>query len=305
VHTVTTKEQPVPSLDPVASQRWWQRDRQHSPWLHDTIAQRMVERIDCFRTSPASWLHVEPMLGGLAGHRLLRQRLPQARVVVYSHNMAAALRATQESLTRWYLPWTWGRSFRPARADAQQPVALVWANMLLHLTPEPQALMRLWLQHLQPEGFVLFSCLGPDSLRELRQVHAQMGWPPPHHDFTDMHDWGDMLVQVGFAEPVMDMERITLTYSHATALLDDLRSMGRNLSTQRTAHLQGRAGRERWLAAVEAHLPRDDQGRLTLTLEIIHGHAAKAPPRVPLSATATVSVEDMRAMLRPKSLKEH
>ncbi len=301
MHTVTTKEQPVPSLDPVASQRWWRRERQRSPWLHDTIAQRMVDRIDCFRQSPTSWLHIEPILGGLAGHRLLRQRLPQARVGVWSHHMDSALRATQEPLARWYLPWTWGRRFTPELANPQHPVALVWANMLLHLTPEPQALMRVWLQHLQPEGFVLFSCLGPDSLRELRQVHTHMGWPTPHHDFTDMHDWGDMLVQVGFAEPVMDMERITLTYSTAQALLDDLRDMGRNLSTQRAPHLGGRAGRARWLAAVEAHLPRDDQGRLTLTLELIHGHAAKAPPRVPLGPTVTVSVDDMRAMLRSPS----
>jgi malonyl-CoA O-methyltransferase len=164
--------------------------------------------------------------------------------------------------------------------------------------------MRQWLQHLQPQGFVLFSCLGPDSLRELREVHARLGWPSPSHDFTDMHDWGDMLVQVGFAEPVMDMERITLTYSGAEALLDDLRNMGRNFNSQRAAHLGGRAGRERWLAAMEAHWPRDAQGRLSLSLEVIHGHAAKAPPKVPIQPTTKVSVEAMRAMLRPNRAED-
>jgi malonyl-CoA O-methyltransferase len=300
VHTVTTKEQPVPHLDPIASQRWWRRARFQSPWLHDTIAQRMVERIDCFRQSPTSWLNVEPVLGGLAGHRLLRERLPNARVCVLAHNTALALQATQEPLMRWSKPWTWGRRFTPDEVQAQTQVGLVWANMLLHLTPEPQALMRQWLQHLQADGLVLFSCLGPDSLRELRQVYAQMAWPAPHHDFTDMHDWGDMLVQVGFAEPVMDMERITLTYSHAEALLHDLRDMGRNLSAQRAAQSQGRSGLARWLSAIEAHFPRDSEGRLTLTLEVIHGHAAKASPRVKVAPTTTVSVDAMRAMLRPK-----
>ena len=304
MHTVTTEEQPVPGLDPVASARWWRRARTRSPWLHDTIAQRMVERVDCFRERPRSWLHVEPLLSGLAGHRLLRQRLPQARVNVVAHNMDEALRATQEPLTRWHQPWTWGRRFTPEPAQAQSTVDLVWANMLLHLTPHPQALMRQWLQHLHPQGFVLFSCLGPDSLRELREVHARLGWPSPSHDFTDMHDWGDMLVQVGFAEPVMDMERITLTYSGAEALLDDLRNMGRNFNSQRAAHLGGRAGRDRWLAAMEAHWPRDAQGRLSLSLEVIHGHAAKAPPKVPIQPTTKVSVEAMRAMLRPNRAED-
>lgn len=294
-----TEEQPVPGMDPVASARWWQRARTQSPWLHDTIAQRMVERIDCFRVPPSAWLHIEPLLSGLAGHRLLRERLPMARVSVLADNMTEALRATQEPLTRWYLPWTWGRRFTPLAAQDQNPVDLVWANMLLHLTPRPQAHMRRWLQHLQPQGFVLFTCLGPDSLRELRDMHAHMGWSSPCHPFTDMHDWGDMLVQVGFAEPVMDMERITLTYSSAEALLADLRTMGRNLSAQRSSHLHGRAGRARWLAAADAHWARDALGRLSLTLELIHGHAAKAPPRAP-SGTTTVSVEAMRALLRPK-----
>jgi len=76
------------------------------------------------------------------------------------------------------------------------------------------------------------------------------------------------------------------------------------LGTLRTAHLGGRAGRARWLAAMEAHLPRDAQGRLSLSLEVIHGHAAKAPPKVPIQATTTVSVETMRAMLRPRRTED-
>jgi malonyl-CoA O-methyltransferase len=63
----------------------------------------------------------------------------------------------------------------------------------------------------------MFSCLGPDTLRELRALYAALGWPPPAHEFTDMHDWGDMLVASGFAEPVMDMERITLSFATPSA----------------------------------------------------------------------------------------
>jgi malonyl-CoA O-methyltransferase len=88
---------------------------------------------------------------------------------------------------------------------------MLWANMQLHMAADPQALIAQWQQALEVDGFLMFSCLGPDTLRELRAVYAALGWPPPAHEFTDMHDWGDMLVASGFAEPVIDMERITLS----------------------------------------------------------------------------------------------
>ena len=110
---------------------------------------------------------------------------------------------------------------------------MVWANMCLHNHADPLALMQQWHSHLATDGFLMFSCLGPDTLQQLRAVYAANGWPEPCHQFTDMHDWGDMLVQAGFAEPVMDMERITLTYSSPESLLQELRELGRNLHMNR------------------------------------------------------------------------
>ena len=89
---------------------------------------------------------------------------------------------------------------------------MLWANMALHMAADPQALIAQWHRALATDGFLMFSCLGPDTLRELRALYAALGWPPAGHEFTDMHDWGDMLVHAGFAEPVMDMERIVLTW---------------------------------------------------------------------------------------------
>jgi malonyl-CoA O-methyltransferase len=135
-------------------------------------------------------------------------------------------------------------------------------------------------------------------LRELRAVHARMGWPAPAHDFTDMHDWGDMLIEAGYAEPVMDMERITLSYPDAARLLRDLRDWGRNLNQARFAALRGRGWRQALESAIEQDLPRDAQGQLLLSFEVIHGHAVRPKPRVRLESTSTVSVEQMRSMLR-------
>lgn len=175
---------------------------------------------------------------------------------------------------------------------------MVWANMALHHEPLPLPLLKRWHGLIRTNGFLMFSCLGPDTLRELRAVYARQGWPDPAHAFTDMHDWGDMLVQSGFAEPVMDMERITLSYSSAEVLLQELRELGRNLHADRFAALRGRSWRAGLIQALDAGLPRSDDGRLLLTFEVIYGHAFKPVPRVPLGTSQSVSMDQMRAMLK-------
>jgi len=174
---------------------------------------------------------------------------------------------------------------------------MVWANMLLHQVADPQALIGQWHRALAVDGFLMFSCLGPDTLRELRAVHAAMGWPAPAHEFTDMHDWGDMLVQAGFAEPVMDMERITLTFDTPERLLQELRELGRNLHAGRFDGLRGRGWQRQWLQAVAEKGERDREGRLKLTFEVIYGHALKPQARPKMLPESLIGLDDMRQML--------
>jgi malonyl-CoA O-methyltransferase len=174
---------------------------------------------------------------------------------------------------------------------------MLWANMALHLSADPQALIAQWQRALAVDGFLMFSCLGPDSLRELRKLYVAMGWPPPAHEFTDMHDWGDMLVAAGFAEPVMDMERITLTWDSPLKLLAELAELGTNLHPNRFPALRARRWRAELEGALVAGLGGVD-GRLALTFEIIYGHALKAAPRLRVSGESAVSLQDMRALLQ-------
>jgi malonyl-CoA O-methyltransferase len=169
--------------------------------------------------------------------------------------------------------------------------------MALHEAADPQALLADWHSALKVNGFLMFSCLGPDTAIELREVYRQLGWPPAGHDLTDMHDWGDMLVQAGFAEPVMDMERITLTYDSPARLLQELAELGRNFHPARFPALRGRRWRARLEAMMAERLTGAD-GRLSLTFEVIYGHALKAQPKIRVSALSSVSVEDMRSMLK-------
>jgi malonyl-CoA O-methyltransferase len=180
----------------------------------------------------------------------------------------------------------------------EQPVQMLWANMALHMSADPQALIARWHSLLQPKGFLMFSCLGPDTLRELRTLYAELGWPPASHSFTDMHDWGDMLVHAGFSEPIMDMERITLTFSTPERLLEELRGLGRNLHPQRFPALRGRAWHGQLLSQLGQLAKVDSDGQLRLTFEIVYGHAFKAPPRIAVAPETSVSLEAMRAALR-------
>ena len=176
---------------------------------------------------------------------------------------------------------------------------MLWANMALHMAADPQALIAYWHKALAVDGFLMFSCLGPDTLRELRRLYQARGWPTPAHEFTDMHDWGDMLVQAGFAEPVMDMERIELTFETPERLLQELRELGRNLHKGRFAGLRGRAWRDALRAAMAQELPDAAQGgRLKLTFEVVYGHAFKPQPRIGVAPQTVVPLDEMRMALR-------
>jgi malonyl-CoA O-methyltransferase len=173
---------------------------------------------------------------------------------------------------------------------------LLWANMSLHTEPDPAACVKAWHRLLAVDGMLMFSCLGPDTAMELRPIYAANGWGPSAHPLTDMHDWGDLLVGSGFSEPVMDMERVVLSFATAKRALQELRGLGRNLHPERFSGLRGRIWHKRLLAALEERA--GSAGEITLTFEVIYGHAIKQAPRVPVSSESAIALDDVRAMLR-------
>lgn len=285
-----------PTIDPQAAIRWAAHVPETSPWLHEEVARRMEDRLQWIVRTPANWVHWSPLQGGRQVHELLVRRYPQAQCFVQEGTAAQLEMARQRLLQPWWKPARWlgaGTQFEPS----QQPVQMLWANMALHMDADPQALIQRWHAALSVDGFLMFSCLGPDTLRELRPVYAELGWPAPSHAFTDMHDWGDMLVHAGFAEPIMDMERITLSYSSADKLLEELRWLGRNLHTDRFPALRGRGWRDTLYQAIERTLRKPD-GRLELTFEVVYGHAFKPHPKLTVSSETRVPLEEMRRSLR-------
>ena len=157
--------------------------------------------------------------------------------------------------------------FRPAS------FGMVWSNLMLQCLDDPAPAFAEMHRVLEVDGMVMFSSLGPDSLKELRRAFPERSV----HRFMDMHDVGDALVRAGFGDPVMDMQMLTVTYADADTLFADLRGGG---------HANARADRPRGLlgtGAWQSRLTGLEQGRhdgvLPFTLELVFGHAWKLPPR--------------------------
>lgn len=175
---------------------------------------------------------------------------------------------------------------------AAHSCSLVWSNMALHWASDPQAAIAEFHRVLEVDGLLMFSTLGPDTLKELRTAFHVVAGSPHVHEFIDMHDLGDMLIAAGFAAPVMDTETITLTYAGLAGLVADLRATGQ------TCALAGRArglmGPRQWQRAREALERCMRSGRLPASVEVVYGHAWKAVPRRDAEGHAIVSLGAIR-----------
>ncbi|MDM0115058.1 biotin synthase [Variovorax sp. J22R133] len=291
-----------PTIDAVAAARLARSaPGEGSPWLHEEIGRRMEERLQWIKAQPRTWADWAPLHGGLEAHARVARRYRDARAFVVEPEAALRPRTEQALTMPWWNARRWGSAATRFGGPAlpEEGVDLLWANMSLHSSADPQGLIEQWHRMVATDGFLMFSCLGPDTLRELRSVYAARGWGPAGHEVTDMHDWGDMLVGAGFAEPVMDMEHVVLSWSTPDALIAELRQLGRNLHPARFSALRGRSWRDALRTALAATpAASETDGRISMTFEIIYGHAFKPAPRVSLSAESAVSLRDMRTMLQ-------
>ncbi|MGM9515853.1 biotin synthase [Roseateles sp. DB2] len=286
---------PVPhQIDAPALQQQLRRlaGRDEAPWLHAEVARRMAERLDFIKLKPSDYMEWAPSLGDSLA--VLQSVYPEARAWWQEPTPALHQRAERRLQKPWWRKLL--RSADPQLAQGGEAVQMLWANMSLHAAPDKPALLKTWHQLLAVDGFLMFSCLGPDSLVELVRLYESRGWGRPMPAWVDMHDLGDMMVEAGFADPVMDQERLRLTWSEPQKLLEDLRALGGNVSPSRFPGLRTRRWHEQLLRALESL--RGPDGLITMSLELVYGHAFKPVPRPRVSGETHVSLDDMRSMVR-------
>lgn len=235
--------------------------------VHAEIRKRLLERLDVVRLEP----RVVIDLGAGTGHasRALQDRYSGARIVAMDLSPRMLVQARrQQRLFR--------RFDRVAAAAERLPLRegsadLVFSNLMLQWCSNPDSVFGEIRRVLRTNGLVTFTTLGPDTLRELRQAWSRFDRHVHVHRFIDMHDLGDALLRAGFAEPVMDTERLTLTYPDGQALLHELAGSGStNVARGRRHGLTGRALGGGFLDACAA-LRKD--GSLPVSLEVVYGHA--------------------------------
>lgn len=170
-------------------------------------------------------------------------------------------------------------------------LALPWSNLRIAIEEISRVL--------KPDGLLLFTSYGPDTLQQLRTAWAGVDEAPHVHSFFDMHDVGDALIGAGLSNPVMDVERLTVTYTTTQQLFDDLRASGSTnvLATRRKTL----TGKRRWQNMLDALEQSRVGGHIEMTCEVIFGHAWGAPPgrarQTEQGQEAHFSVEDLRRTL--------
>ena len=263
--------------------------------LHADVRANLLQRLDFMALQP----QVVMDAGAGTGHasRELKRRYPKAVVI--------ALDVSPGMLREAQRRQSWRRRFARVCADAARlPLAdgsvdLILSNLMLQWC-HPDPVFAEFRRVLAPRGLLTFTSLGPDTLREFRTAWSAVDAGTHVHQFIDMHDVGDALVRAGFASPVLDVERYTLTYLDVRRAAADLKATGaRNVTAGRPKGLTGRRKFARLQAAYE---PFRQDGRLPATYEVVFAHAwtTAATARRGGADASTVSLEEIKQQLRSR-----
>lgn len=258
------------------------------------IDRRMLERLDFVRIEPGRILD----LGCSQGTSLaaLKARYPQAQTIGIDAvpQMLQAAAPERSAWQRWLPFRQTGPAFMAADAThlplKSASAGLVWSNLLLHWLDNPLPALAEAHRVLEVGGLIMFSTLGPDTLKELRGAFSD-GYLHTQR-FIDMHDLGDMLIESGFADPVMDMEMLTLTYDSFEALVGELRGAGATCAMRARRH--GLSGRGQWGAARAAYETLRAEGRLPASFEVVYGHAWKTQAKKTVDGHPIIQFERPR-----------
>ncbi|MDX1570003.1 MAG: malonyl-ACP O-methyltransferase BioC [Xanthomonadales bacterium] len=260
--------------------------------LQREVEARLLERLDLMSLVPDRVLDLGCGLGNSTN--ALAARYPDAEVI--GVDLAFPMLATGQH-----------RGWRVCADAATLPLAdtscdLLFSNLMLQWAPSLPTMLDSFRGVLRSQGLLLFSTFGPDTLMELRHAWSESDGEVHVNDFADMHQIGDILVEAGYVDPVMDVERITVTYPDVMTLMRDLKAIGaHNVDSRRRRTLTGKRRLRRMIEVYESEFRMDD-GRLPATYEVIYGHALGPPPGQPRRREgveeATFSIDHLRGSRR-------
>ena len=269
------------------------------------VGNRLLERFDIMRIAPSVVLDVG--CGPGTHTAALAARYPDATVIAIDQSSAMVARAAPAIPKQGWLARLTSSGSKAGKSETRGLVAdmnalplprehadVLWSNFALQWANNFPALFAEWNRVLKVGGVMMFTAPGPDTLIELRRAISRDETVADRHvhKFTDLHDIGDMLVHAGFADPVMDMEVITLEYATTDALWRDIKaqSAGNAMQTRSRGLMTPRKWR-----AMEAALEsgRRDGGPIRISVEVIYGHAWKMAPKKTADGHGIVRLESI------------
>ena len=235
--------------------------------LQKEVCNRLLDRLDYVKLSPTRILDagagtgeaIIPLHKRYENSAIVTLDISEKMLLKTAGNVPPSVRSTQVCGDIESLPFS------------DQCFDLVFSNLTLQWCNDVQAALAEFNRVLKPDGLLMFTIFGPDTLKELRASWMQVDQSVHVNAFYDMHDLGDSLQYCKFAGPVMEAEHITVTYKDVDTLMDDLRSIGANVTA--SGHRQGLLTRNMVSKLRTAYDRFRKQGVLPATYEVIYGHA--------------------------------
>ena len=242
-------------------------------FVHAVTRDGLIERLEPMLLKPAAVLDLGSATGSMG--QMLRKRFRRAHIV--SVDLSDAMLAEARKRKSWFSRTSFVQADAESLPFAEGSFDLVVANQLLPWTPDPQRVFMEVARVLRKGGVFAFAGLGPDSLQELGRAWASVDVGPHVNRFPDMHDIGDGLVRAGLADPVLDVDRLHVSYENPGKFFSDLTRVGARNSLAGRA--RGLTGKKRFRAMAAALANGSSGGGILLDLELVYGHCWGAGPK--------------------------
>ncbi len=236
-------------------------------FIYEEVGKRMLHKLDYIKLIPKTVLDLGN--GTAISPDLLKSRYPKASL--YQLSFALGILKThfpEQNLLQKFLS---SKPYIPVCTDiaylplANQSIDMLWSNLILPYIDDFEQYFKEIRRVLTLGGFFLVSGFGVDSLHQLRDIGLRT------YNFPDMHVIGDILVRLGFTNPVTDVEYITIEYDDFKQLLQDIRIIGCGSGINNKSNLR----RSDYCALESKFNKLTKNGKIPLTLEVFYAHAWK------------------------------
>ena len=260
--------------------------------VQNTIGEQLFARLSLLKIQPKYILDLG--CGSGLFTQKLKERYPKAQII--GLDLARAMLQISKDKQSWLKKWGLVNADMHRLPFADSQFDLVFSNQVLHWSDNMQKLFAEVYRVMNKEACFMFSTLGPDTFKELRQAFAELDDNTHVNDFLDMHDLGDMMLANNFVDSVVDMDMLTAHYPSTMSLLQSLKQQGvKNISANRRKSLVGKRFYKDLQLSMQKFTTLDNMQ--PLTYEVVYGHAWRGAVTAQKSPKNTFSVAELRTLI--------